>query len=188
MSMDQSRSRGKLGIGVGAVCAVALPAGTWWMISAGASADESDRSLTYAESTTVPLQGSRVEVSYLSVDSASSNIPNYGDSTFTPHIALTAYNDSDEAQDYTVTFKVLRAGKGVEPYNTTVKIRQVEPDAKGLGQYEISEKEWDPDLYDDEPGQAGAESETYIDSPTGKDFTLKIVSVKAEKHYAISGH
>ncbi|MEV0370554.1 hypothetical protein AB0I10_12095 [Streptomyces sp. NPDC050636] len=187
MSAERSRRRTQLIAAAGAVVAAAA-GGTWWLLSSGASAEEWDRSLTYSETTTAPLDGpSRIQISYLSVDESSANIPNYGDRAYTPHIALTAFNDSDKTRDYTVVFRVLLAGKIVKPHNNTVKIQGVEPDTKGLGRYEISRKEWDPDLMDDETGETGAESETYIDSPTGKDFTLEIVSVKAEKHYAVSG-
>lgn len=187
MSTEKSRRR-RMVVVAGVVCAAGIAGGAWWMTESQVSAEEWDRSLTYSESTTASLEGpSRVEISYLSVDDATSNIPNYGDRTYTPHVSLTAFNDSDESQNYTVTFKVLRAGKDVKPNSNTVKILGVEPDSKGLSQYEISKKEWDPDLIDDETGETGAESETYIDSPTGKDFTLEIVSVKAEKHYAVSG-
>lgn len=133
------------------------------------SGDEWDHSLTFSESTTVRLHGpSRVEISYTSVDHSTSNIPNYGDRTYTPHVALTAFNDSDEAQDYRITFRVLRAGKELKPESSTVTIRAVQPDSKGLGRYEISKKDWDPGLVDDATGETGAESETYIDSLPGK--------------------
>ncbi|MEU7158464.1 hypothetical protein [Streptomyces chrestomyceticus] len=178
------RRKQRLIAAVGTAAFVGAAAGGWALLSSG---DEWDRSLTFSESTTARLDGpSRVEISYTSVDHSTSNIPNYGDRTYTPHVALTAFNDSDETQDYTVTFRVLRAGKEVEPESSTVTIPAVQPDSKGLGRYEISKKEWNPDLVDDATGQTGAESETYIDSPSGKDFTFEIVSVKAEKHYAVS--
>lgn len=100
----------KLIISVGAVCAAALASGGWWMVSKGDSTSTWDRSLAYGEQTEAPVDGGRIEITYRAVDRASSNIPNYGDRTYTPHISVTAYNDSDDAKDYTITFKVLRGG------------------------------------------------------------------------------
>ncbi|MEU9120117.1 hypothetical protein AB0C96_09685 [Streptomyces sp. NPDC048506] len=184
MSKLQSK---KLVVSVGAVCVAALASGGWWMVSEKGSASTWDHSLSYAEQTTIAVDGGRIEVAYQSVDEASSNIPNYGDRTYTPHVSVTAYNDSDDAKDYTITFKVLRGGEDVKPHSASVTVTGVQPDSKALAQYEITQKKWDPDVYDSETGQSGAEQETYIDSPTGKDFTVEIQSVKAEKHYAVSG-
>ncbi|MCX4666524.1 hypothetical protein OG453_07550 [Streptomyces sp. NBC_01381] len=177
----------KLIVSVGAVCAAALASGGWWIVSQKDSTSTWDRSLTYAEQTTIPVDGGRIEIAYQSVDKASSNIPNYGDRTYTPHISVTAYNDSDDAKDYTVTFKVLRGGEDVKPHSTSVTVKGVPPDSKTPAQYEITQKKRDSDVYDDEPGKSGADQEAYIGSPTGEDFTVEIQSVKAEKHYALSG-
>lgn len=177
----------KLIISVGAVCAAALTSGGWWMVSQKDSASTWDRALTYAEQTTIPVDDGRIEIGYQSVDKASSNIPNYGDRTYTPHISVTAYNDSDDAKDYTITFKVMRGGRDVKPHTAAVTVTGVQPDSKAPAQYEITKKKRDPGAYGSDAGQSGAEQETYIDSPTGEDFTVEIQSVKAEKHYALSG-
>ncbi|MFE4869459.1 hypothetical protein [Streptomyces sp. NPDC056682] len=177
----------KLIVSGGAMCAAALASGGWWMVSQKDSTSTWDRSLTYAEQTTIPVDGGRIEVAYQSVDRASSNIPNYGDRTYTPHVSVTAYNDSDDAEDYTITFKGLRGGEDVKPHSTSVTVNGVQPDSKAPAQYEITQKKQVPDVRDSETGQSGAEQETYIDSPTGEDFTVEIQSVKAEKHYAVSG-
>ncbi|MDN3029454.1 hypothetical protein [Streptomyces sp. S.PB5] len=176
----------KLIVSVGAVCAAALASGGWWMVSQNHSTSTWDRSLTYAEQTTVPVDGGRIDIAYRAVDKASSNIPNFGDRTYTPHVSVTAYNDSDDAKDYTITFKVMRGGKDVKPHSASVTITGVQPNSKAPAQYEITQTKRDPDV-NSEPDQSDAEQETYIDSPTGKDFTLEIQSVKTAKHYTLSG-
>lgn len=176
----------KLIVGAGALCAAALASGGWW-VSQKDSTSTWDHALTYAEQTTIPVDGGRIEVTYQSVDKASSNIPDYGGRTYTPHVSVTAYNDSDEAKDYTVTFKVLRGGEDVKPHSASVTLNGVQPDSKTPAQYEITQKRRDPDVHGDEPGDSAADQEAYIDSPTGEDFTVEIQSVKTEKHYALYG-
>ncbi|MEU9335123.1 hypothetical protein AB0D49_18425 [Streptomyces sp. NPDC048290] len=170
----------KLIISVGAVCAATLASGGWWMISKGDSTSTWDRSLTYAEQTTIPVDGGRIEVTYQSVDKASSNIPDYGDRTYTPHVSVTAYNDSTEAKTYTIRIDVSRAGAPVRTSSNAITLSGVQPDSRSRGQYEITQRE--------RSGEPGAsEQETYVDSPTGKDFTLEIREVKSEKYYTESG-
>ncbi|MER6425752.1 hypothetical protein [Streptomyces sp. NPDC001137] len=154
-----------------------------------AKADEDgwDHTLTYSERTMVPVDGGRIEIAYESVDKASSNIPNYGDRTYTPHVSVTAYNDSNEAKTYTVRFDVSRAGAPVRTSSNAVTLSGVQPDSRSRGQYEITQSERGGG-----PGKVAvnglsSERETYVDSPTGKDFTLEVGEVKSEKHYAESG-
>ncbi|MGX1909289.1 hypothetical protein ACWIID_10535 [Streptomyces phaeochromogenes] len=158
----------------------AVTAATVLVVAATGDGDDWDHTLTYAERTVIPVDGGRVEIAYDSVDKASSNIPNYGDRTYTPHVSVTAYNDSTEAKTYTIRFDVSRAGAPVRTSSNAVTLSGVRPDSSSRGQYEITERE--------RSGESGAsEQETYVDSPTGKDFALEIREVKSEKYYTESG-
>ncbi|MEV6839960.1 hypothetical protein AB0N17_36640 [Streptomyces sp. NPDC051133] len=158
----------------------AVTAATVFLVAAKEGGDGWDHTLTYSERTVVPVDGGRIEIAYESVDKASSNIPNYGDRTYTPHVSVTAYNDSTEAKTYTVRFDVSRAGAPVRTSSNAIALSGVWPDSRSRGQYEITQRE--------RSGKPGAsEQEIYVDSPTGKDFTLEIREVKSEKHYTESG-
>lgn len=158
----------------------AVTAATVFLASAKSGGDGWDHTLTYSERTVIPVDGGRIEIAYESVDKASSNIPNYGDRTYTPHVSVTAYNDSTEAKTYTIRFDVSRAGSPVRATSNAITLSGVRPDSKSPGQYEITQRE--------RSGEHGAsEQEVYVDSPTGKDFTLEIREVKSEKYYTESG-
>lgn len=183
--MRKYSHRTKLIIALAGAC-VATAAVVFFVVRK-ADGDGWDHTLTYAERTVIPVDGGRIEIAYESVDKASSNIPNYGDRTYTPHVSVTAYNDSTEAKTYTVKFDVSRAGAVVRTSSNAVTLSGVQPDSRSRGQYEITERE-----RSGEPGETAengllSEQETYVDSPTGKDFTLEIREVKSEKHYTESG-
>ncbi|MEV6946716.1 hypothetical protein AB0N07_33060 [Streptomyces sp. NPDC051172] len=157
-----------------------LTAATVFLVTAKSDGDGWDHTLTYSERAVIPVDGGRIEIAYESVDKASSNIPNYGERTYTPHISVTAYNDSTEEKTYTIRFDVSRAGAPVSTSSNAVTLSGVRPGSRSRGQYEITQRE--------RSGEPGAsEQETYVDSPTGKDFALEIREVKSEKHYAESG-
>lgn len=183
--MRKYSHRTKLITALAGAC-VATAAAVFFVV-AKADGDGWDHTLTYSERTVVPVDCGRIEIAYESVDKASSNIPNYGDRTYTPHVSVTAYNDSNEAKTYTVRFDVSRSGALVRTSSNAVTLSGVQPDSRSRGQYEITQREHNGDPGEMTENGLSSEQETYVDSPTGKDFTLEIREVKSEKHYRESG-
>ncbi|MFD8627459.1 hypothetical protein ACFV4E_26855 [Streptomyces hygroscopicus] len=97
---------------------------------------------------------------------------------FSPYLNVSVMNDSDEAKDYLVRFRVYRNGKRVHPLGENVRIRAVQPDTKGVTDYEITRTDTDAD---------GETEEEYIGSKTGEDFKFVVESVRVSKHYEVTG-